>query len=412
MKSPADIARLLTRRFDLAQRQWLAGTQGRSDSMPEGFPIEIGLSVPTEARAVRELEAVRAWLAAWQQWQSANADAGAGPAAHGRLVWGERRWRVLGLQALPERIIIEHPAQCAQWAGQLERWQRACQRYGDVMRVWPQLADAAARAFAVLADYETADFERLLTLVAWLDRHPASALYVRQLPVPGLDTKWLDSRRRLVGEWLGALRGVDPGTVEFHELCGLRPISRLIRVRLLDPALRHQVSGLGDLTLPLESFAALALRPARVIVVENLQTGLAFEDLPGGMVIMSLGYGVDALAAIPWLAGIPVCYWGDLDTHGLAILNRARHYLPHIESVLMDEATLLEHQPYWGHEAAPSEQGGDDRLTEAEARLLADLRRGRWGIGVRLEQERIDWRLAWSVMSARFTGPPSPANQD
>ncbi|NOR71388.1 MAG: hypothetical protein GQ532_17115, partial [Methylomarinum sp.] len=33
-------------------------------------------------------------------------------------------------------------------------------------------------------------------------------------------------------------------------------------------------------------------------------------------------------------------YWGDLDTHGFAILSRLRHYYPQVKSILMDEKTL------------------------------------------------------------------------
>jgi hypothetical protein len=48
-----------------------------------------------------------------------------------------------------------------------------------------------------------------------------------------------------------------------------------------------------------------------------------------------------------WAARAHCIYWGDLDAHGFAILNRARSYLPELKSVLMDEETLREHQDLW-----------------------------------------------------------------
>jgi hypothetical protein len=65
---------------------------------------------------------------------------------------------------------------------------------------------------------------------------------------------------------------------------------------------------------------------------------------------MRLGYGVDVLGRLPWLAKARSIYWGDVDTHGFAILNRARTYLPELESILMDEETLLSNKDLWGEE--------------------------------------------------------------
>lgn len=131
--------------------------------------------------------------------------------------------------------------------------------------------------------------------------------------------------------------------------------------------------------------------------MENKQTGLAFTDLPGAVVLMARGYAVDALAHLPWLreAG-SVTYWGDLDTHGLAILVRLRGYLPKAQSLLMDEATLLAHRALWVSEPVPHGAASIEHLGDAEQALYRDLRADRWGVRVRLEQERIGWSYAWA----------------
>jgi hypothetical protein len=119
---------------------------------------------------------------------------------------------------------------------------------------------------------------------------------------------------------------------------------------------------------------------------------------------MRRGYAVEALAKLPWLAQLPVYYWGDIDTHGLAILSRLRGYLPRTHSLMMDEATLLAFKALWGREeklAAPELA----HLTEAEQQLYRALREGKYK-QVRLEQERIAWDVAWqratSAMSRRL----------
>jgi hypothetical protein len=128
------------------------------------------------------------------------------------------------------------------------------------------------------------------------------------------------------------------------------------------------------------------------------QTGLAMSDMPGAVVFMRLGYNVDVLARFPWLARAKCIYWGDLDTHGFAILHRARSYVPALQSVLMDEDTLLQHKTLWVDESAQHPATELTLLTEQEQQLYQDLKQQRWGQNVRLEQERIDWATAWSVL--------------
>ena len=73
-------------------------------------------------------------------------------------------------------------------------------------------------------------------------------------------------------------------------------------------------------------------------------------------------------------------YWGDLDTHGFAILNRLRQRFPRARSILMDRDTLLAHQSQWVTEPTPT-RAALDRLTPAEQELYADLVDGTFGPG-------------------------------
>ena len=99
------------------------------------------------------------------------------------------------------------------------------------------------------------------------------------------------------------------------------------------------------------------------------------------------GYAVDILERLGWLADLDLVYWGDLDTHGFAILNRLRHRFPRARSILMDRGTLLAHQSQWVTEATPT-RAVVDLLTAAEQELYADLVDGTFGPAIRLEQER------------------------
>jgi hypothetical protein len=173
-----------------------------------------------------------------------------------------------------------------------------------------------------------------------------------------------------------------------------------VRFCVLDSDLRRRIGGLSDVSARLEDLALLDLPASRIYIVENLQTGLAFGDEPGAVVFMGLGYGVGLLARLPWVARVPCVYWGDLDTHGFAILDRARASLPGLESVLMDEETLLEFRGLWVHEREQTATALP-MLSPTEQEVYRGLREQRWGPNVRLEQERIPWGYAAPRLAKR-----------
>lgn len=382
LRGPDEIRRMLETRYTRQRAAWYSG---------EGdWPLTLPLGAPSEAEAARAFEAVRAWTAAWRAWS--------GP---GEITWTERRWSRLGIQQIPERIHFASAVDATECLGIGPIWIRAMARRDRLLARWPALTPELPRHLPWLLDTPDTEIDRAITLLEWFEINPASGLYPRQLPVPGVDSKWLESGQVRLTALLRALRCQPDDTRDVYDLCGLRRVAPTLRIRLLDPDLRAHFGGLGDLQAPVEQWATAGLPVDRVFIVENIQTGLAFGDLPGAALILGLGYAVDALGQLPWLAKVPVYYWGDLDTHGLAILDRARAHAPHIASLLMDEETLLAHRALWGREAQQSFAVALPRLTPAEQALFIALRENRWGTGVRLEQERIPWDYAWAGISAR-----------
>lgn len=115
------------------------------------------------------------------------------------------------------------------------------------------------------------------------------------------------------------------------------------------------------------------------------------------------GHAVSELARIPWLGpdhlrgtldqvSLPrLIYWGDLDTHGFAILSRARGIFSRLQSVLMDEATFSGGQALWVNELKPNRAEELRCLAPSEMDVYSGLREHRWGTNLRLEQERLAW---------------------
>lgn len=364
----------LARRFRNQHQNWLMG---------EGaWPLTVSLGVPAEKDIAEDAAAVRAWASAWQSRT--------GP---GEVVFEERQFARLGRHRLPVSLTMENAGAVAAEVGESRRWEIAGDRYRQMVIRWPVMAQRKTLAswFDALADYSSEDFERLIMLLTWLEANPKSGLYLRQLPVEGLDTKWLEKRTALVADLLRSLREVRDDDADIYRLFGLRKPDHRMRLRVLCPSLRRDVGGLTDFEAPVAEVAALPITPKAVVIVENLETGLALPDLPGAVVIMRLGNAVSALRVLSWLPEQDVVYWGDIDTHGFAILDRARRVVPQLRSVLMDEETLLSHRPYWGQEPSQCPDISLDALTVGERSVYNNLRANRWGPRVRLEQERLGW---------------------
>ena len=372
MKFPDDVQKLLKRRFRNKHREWLAASGNGTQPEVNDWPLEVSLGVPTENQALKQIEDVRAWVTAWQSWRGA-----------GTLSWSDRRWRTLGTQRVPEKVVLGCPAEVAQWIGEADRWERAQQRYTGLLQHWPTPACKLARFFDLLADYSEVDYRRLVDMLTWIKANPASNLYPRQLPVAGLDSKWLEKRKGLMADLVDVIQDT-PTDDDFFQRCGLKAPPQLIRLRILDNKLRERVGGIGDISAPWEQLADLDIPVTNVFIVENLQTGLAFDDLPGSVVIMQLGYGVDVLGRLPWVTGARCIYWGDLDTHGIAILNRARSCIPDLHSVLMEEKVLLAHRDLWVEEK--NQYGAETLplLTDTEQAVYQGIKRNVWGQNVRL----------------------------
>lgn len=364
-----------------------------SGALPTPAAVEISLHPPTEKQVLQDQAAAMDWAAKWREIAAPETEDSrpAGPV----IDWTERSWVRVGRQQIPLRLRLRTPDAVANFVGgdEARQWRRLRERAATIRSRFagadpvndPIGSAIKAQAKRILG-LGQAEFDTVLDVVAWLRDHPVGTLRPRQLPIRGVDSKWFETHRSLVTALLTA-----SGRPEAVDVLDAQP---RMRMRILDPNLMP--SGLGDITAPAPQLSQLAIAPRLVFVFENLESVLAMPAWANAVAVHGSGYAVDNVARLAWAHSARVIYWGDLDSHGFAILSRLRKHLPHVESTLMDEGTLTSHQDLWVQEPKPH-RGEFSQLSGTEARALSRLRAEG---DVRLEQERIPWDTALERLAA------------
>lgn len=367
--SSADLAAKVRRRWDDGT---LLSALGRGEPFPA---LDLPITGPKATELGPLLDDVRAWIAELER----GAQGGRRYVIDHAAIGG----RDFGRNQIPARARIESYDQSWALLGvarQVGRFQAILDLAGPFRAVQDWMIKNPLKALAADPDWPT-----LLAAHTWLDEARGSGRYLREISAPGVDTKFVERHRSLLGQLLG----VSQTSQGFLAGLGLRAKPELIRLRL-DPAVLALPSGLTEATLRVEELAALPAEVESAMIIENEITFLSVPVPDRGMIIWGKGFEVDRAGAMPWLAESEIIYWGDLDTHGFAILNQLRAWLPQTRSVLMDRETLLEHRDRWVREPSPT-LAHLDRLQPAEEALYRDLVSDRYGESVRLEQERLDW---------------------
>lgn len=417
MLQPDQVTASLVSRFERNYPEWARG--GGS------WPMRIGLQPPTTGERAAEPVACHAWAEAWRAWT--------GP---GTVIQASLRFPT-GTHPMPKTLVIEGPRDAAVVTPRCrETWNRCGTRLVALQQAFPagQFGGIIRRINELPED----DYRRLAGTVAWLQAHPTSGMLVRQLPIEGINTKWLVRHATLVLALLGdaeagqAFDDVEPDRAEpddpspdpdspsssrmrLLDRLGLRVPPELIQVAVLDPALRAGLGGMRHFAASVEDLNRWAEAPRTVVILENKETGYAFtDDTPGTVVLHGQGFSVLSYARIKWVrTARTVVYWGDIDAPGLQFANDLRGLGVAARTVLMDTETLDRFR-HLAVDGAGPQRAALPHLTDPEADLYQQLcaHASANPAGLLLEQERIPWPHARQALDRALqpdTGPGTAA---
>lgn len=411
----------------------------------DGAWQRITIRRPTQKKAASDPLAIRRAADAWR--------------AFGRLPGVElqedaRRWAGMGGDVLlPGTILWRTPedffrtlaakpsaAKTADLPASTERWAAGVARLDaliDALGLPPREALTAARVLvregaafppsgscgaSIASGMTEGDFAKLLLVLDWCRAHRPAGIYLRSIPLEGIDTKWIERHAAIVSslddltrpqtypadpdesaEAAGeALPDADAPKRSAFERWQRRAGFRVLELPPLVLCRNTQAwlpAGVADadgtdalarraIQLPLAILQAAEPASPVVLIVENVQTGLAVDVPDDVPVFMGLGNAAAAtVRALPWMERKAVVYAGDLDVHGLEILARLRAAHGNVRSVLagVEDFKRFEALAVDGATVAAL---GDYPRTDEEAALARMLFARREKLS-RIEQERI-----------------------
>ncbi len=378
------------------QKLWDSGAllAWKIDVDAEFFPRRLLLKGPSSADLLDRFDEARAWSRKLCEM------------GHLRVELREFKHRSLGQNAIPERVWLDSVD-----AGLALLNKRKQASEFDLIVAITQLREPSLLQWLIRRPLKALDLDEhwplLLDVVSWMRNHPNPQVYVRQIDIAGVHSKFIETHRAVLNELIEIAAPqciVCPevrALSRFASRYGLREKPDRVRFRMLDPMQQFLPSlNLQDIELDAESFARLVPAVEKVFITENEINFLAFPAQSNAMVIFGSGYGFDALSRAKWLNERQIFYWGDIDTHGFAILNELRLHFSHVKSMLMDRATFMKFKSFWGADKTPTNR--DLPLLDVnESELYNDLRDQTLGINLRLEQEHVgyEWFLEAIISS-------------
>ncbi len=386
------------------EKKWKNGEILRDTIEEQGlFPYRIKINVPDSNELSLEFERAIQWAQKLRDKEKS------------RLGYGyfleekEINYRIVGKNRIPAYVVIETTEDALRLLNknsEAKMFQTICQEFFEEWRIHPHFESLKEwflkDPFKVISKIGE-NSSKIILVIKWFENNPKHYIYIRQLDIEGIDTKFIEKHQSVLGELMEILlpkADFDLNQKKFEDRFRLRKKPTMVRFRILDK--NDSIRVFRDITVPFEEFQSWDNDIENVFFTENEINFLSFPAFKNSIVIFGKGYGIELLRDVKWLKNKKVYYWGDIDTHGFNILSIARGFLPKIKSFLMTEQILTEHKALWVTEDKPF-LSEIKNLTEQEQNLLSKLQNDYFGPKVRMEQERIRFKYLkeWEMLRLR-----------
>jgi len=302
---------------EIERREWLHGLNLRARLGGERpFPLRLPLKAPTQEQALTDLEHFRAFIASWKAWPHPR-----------QLEWQSRKYQRLGehavpialrIDSMPDLIAVLGPAAEAR----SRRWQ---ERMHPLLALDPRLATALLKHLDAIESMTVDHALMVAQVLPQLLPGLGQSAFLRALPLQDVDTKFVEEHAVLLADLLDCLHAnavtTTGGLLAWLDCCA-NP-GGWLQVRPLCRQSRERLAGLPLLQLDTQTLRESPLPAARILIVENKQSGYALPELDDTIAVFGGGRNTAWMEA-DWLRTKRIGYWGDIDSWGFAILSEAR----------------------------------------------------------------------------------------
>jgi len=344
------------------------------------FPLNISLKPPTNKQILEDWQTVKHWVSSYENLTETSL----------QITWQNKK-TTLGEQKIPRGVAFKTLVDLASFlqnTHQLKQYQTICQQ---ILTRYPNLQDWCLKYSQKLLKFNK-QWARILQVVDWLLNNLNSNLYLREIPLANIDSKFIELHKTLLFELLIILKPTLNKADNFEATLGLKKESVCLRIRFLG---KQSLQGVQDIQTPLNQLFKLDLIKMgieKIFITENKVNFLAFPKMNNSLIIFGKGYGFKDWKNWQSLNKLPLYYWGDIDADGFKILNQFKKQFPQTNAILMDQKTLLEHKVFWVKDQdKPLEKL--NYLNQLEQDMYQAILTNKWQKNLRLEQERIS--IVW-----------------
>jgi len=222
------------------------------------------------------------------------------------IVYKDFHFKLLSTQKLPIAVVFYTEDILLNFIGKKVEFDRFIAIYKRTLESFPQLEVLIHQKPFLFLECEKI-LDRAFLVCSFFIENPKPKIYLRELSISGIDTKFVEQNKRIIDTFLSLLldeNSYDKNIVKlsnygFEKKYHLKYPLPLVRFRVLDNA--QKLCNLSDLSVTVDEFETLNIKANNVFIVENKKTMLSFLNIKDSIVIFGGGYGVEVLKDVSWL---------------------------------------------------------------------------------------------------------------
>lgn len=359
----------------------------------EIYPYSIKLKIPKVDDLSTRYTEVLSWIQSLRKESNENVK-------HSyQLIEKEFQFKNFGKNSLPVAISFSNRQDLLKWIRKKKEFDLFEHNINILLNAYPELKIWAEKYPFKILQLTEEEVKQLILTIKWFQNNPKSNKYLREINIPFVDTKFIENHKSILWDLLESILSeeeINGEGIGFEEKFYLRKKPIFVNLRVFE---KRYFEGFTTLSLPIEELSEWEIPFEYVFVVENEINFYSFPYVENACVIFGKGYAVEELKKIKCLAKKKIFYWGDIDTHGFKILGILRSYFPNTFSFFMNEETFVKYSKFWVVEKKPF-LDSVMYLTPREEEMLHALQNNKYGLSLRLEQERIPYQAVVKEITA------------